>query len=312
MVLLLVPSFSGAPQRLIFRRDLIVTAEPFVPDGGWPRRIGALEPVGAFTLSANQRGFGGFSALALHRGQMILLTDGGMLVRLRIAGGVVRTLPGRTLHDGPGTGWSKETRDTESMVVDPATGRIWIGYERANAIWRYAPGLARAEKWAAPTALRDWGVNSGAESLVRLRDRRFLALREGGLRQVGARAAALFDGDPASEVTVSHALRYLPPPGYVPSDAAVLPDGDVLVLNRRWQPPLHFEALLVRVEADRIRAGALLRGKVVARFGPTLGGENPEGLAVARERDATMIWLVTDNDGAAWRRTVLAKYRWHG
>jgi hypothetical protein len=312
MVLLLTPSFSGVPQRPIFRRDLVVVATPFVPVGGWPRRIGALEPVGAVTLAANQPGFGGFSALALHRGRAILLTDGGMVVRLRIANGLVRTLSTATLDDGPGTGWNKESRDTESMTIDPATGRTWIGYERVNAIWRYAPGLDHGEAWVAPAAMRHWGVNSGAESLVRLRDGRFLALREGGLRQVGARPAVLFDGDPTAAATIAHRLRYLPPPGYAPSDAAVLPGGDVLVLNRRWRPPLHFDALLVRIAAARIRAGALLQGQLVARFGRTLGGENPEGLAIAREHGATAVWLVTDNDGVAWRPTVLAKYRWRG
>lgn len=309
LVLLLVPSWSGEPRRVLFRRDLSVRATRFVPAGGWPARIGALRPVGALSLSARQPGFGGFSALALHRDDAILLNDGGNVVRLRIARGMVRTLPGSTLDNGPGTGWRKDSRDSESLVVDPASGRAWIGYERVNAIWRYAPGFGHAEAWSRPRAMRRWGENSGPEALVRLADGRFLALREGALRGSGPRAAALFDGDPARPGTRSATLRYLPPDGYAPSDAAVLPGGDVLVLNRRWQPPLRFDAIMVRVPAARIGAGALLRGRVIARFGATLGGENAEGLAVSRERGATMVWLVTDNDGARWRRTILAKFR---
>ncbi|KTT74691.1 esterase-like activity of phytase family protein [Sphingomonas endophytica] len=309
MTVLLVPPWSGEPRRALYRHDLTVRATRFVPPGGWPRRIGVLRPVGAVVLSADQAGFGGFSALALHRGQAVLLTDGGLVVRLRIAGGTVRTLPGSMLDDGPETGWRRQARDTESMVVDPASGRTWIGYERVNEIWRYASGLAHAEGWARPAAMRGWGENSGPESLVRLVDGRFLTLREGGLRQVGARPALLFAGDPTQPGTAVATLRYLPPAGFAPSDAAVLPDGDVLVLNRRWRVPLRFEAALVRIAAASIRPGALLHGPVVARLGATLGNENAEGVAVSRERGVTMIWLITDNDGYAWRKTILAKFR---
>ncbi|MEG8039789.1 hypothetical protein QP166_10725 [Sphingomonas sp. LR60] len=56
----------------------------------------------------------------------------------------------------------------------------------------------------------------------------------------------------------------------------------------------------------------MLRGSVVARFGTALGNENAEGLAVSQEGGRVMIWLVTDNDGAFWRRTILAKFRWRG
>ncbi|MDR6787285.1 hypothetical protein J2Y58_000626 [Sphingomonas sp. BE138] len=312
LVLLCVPPWSGEPRRPLFTPALRVVARPFVPAGGWPARIGALEPVGALTLSANEPEFGGFSALALHRGHAILLTDGGLVVRLRIAGDRLTTLRSESLDEGPETGWSKAARDTESLAVDAASGRAWIGYERINAIFRYTADFRHAQAAAYPPAMHDWGVNSSVESLVQLRDGRFLALREGRPRQIGSRPALIFAGDPAFHDTRVASARYLPPSGYAPSDAAVLPDGDVLVLNRRWRFPLTFDTALVRIPAAQVRGGALLHGPVVARLGAALGHENAEGLAVAQENGRTMIWLVTDNDGAFWRRTLLAKFRWRG
>ncbi|MEH3120541.1 MAG: esterase-like activity of phytase family protein [Sphingomonas phyllosphaerae] len=312
MTLLLVPPWTGGARRPLFDPGLRVTATPFVPRGGWPHRVGALEPVGAVSLSANQPAFGGLSALALHDGQAILLSDGGLVVRLRIAGHKLRTLGTAELADGPETAWQKASRDTESLALDPRTGQAWIGYERINMIWRYPHDFDHANAASPPLAMRDWGVNSSIESLVRLNDGRFLAFREGGLWQNGARAALLFYGDPALYDTPNAPLRYLPPPHHSPSDAAVLPDGDVLVLNRRVHLPMRFEMTLVRIPVRSIRPGALLHGQVVARFGDTLGHENAEGLAVSQERGQTMIWLVTDNDGAFWRRTILAKFRWRG
>ncbi|MEH3103997.1 MAG: esterase-like activity of phytase family protein [Sphingomonas phyllosphaerae] len=312
MVLLLVPPYSGDGRRPLFAPGLRITATPFVPQSGWPRRVGALEPIGALSLTANQPAFGGLSALALYRGQAILLSDGGLVVRLRIANGRLTTLGTAELADGPETGWRKSSRDTESLAVDPRSGRAWIGYERINMIWRYASDFNAADAASYPTLMRRWGINSGIESLVRLNDGRFVAFREGGIREDGVRAALLFDGDPALFDTPVARLRYRPPPHSSPSDAAVLPNGDVLVLNRRLHLPLRFEMTLVRIAADAIRPGATLHGQVVAQFGDTLGRENAEGLAVSRERGETMIWLVTDNDGAFWRRTILAKFRWRG
>lgn len=309
LVLVLVPAWTGEGRRGLFRPDLVVSAAPFAPPGGWPARIGMVRPIGALALSANQPGFGGFSALAVHRDQAILLSDGGNIVRLRIAGGTVRTMSVATLRDGPDTGWRKQTRDTEAMAIDPVTGCAWVGYERVNEIWRYAPGFTHAEAWTRPAALRRWGENSGAETLVRLADGRFLAVREGWIRDRGARPAVLFAGDPTRPGVAVAGLRYLPPPGFSPSDAAELPDGDIMILNRRWILPLRFEVTLVRVPRADLRAGALLRGVVVARLGDMLNGENAEGIAVTRERGRTIIWLVTDNDGYGWRKTILAKFR---
>lgn len=308
-VLLLVPSWTGEPRGARLQGNAAIVATRFVPDGGWPRRVGALAPVGAVTLASEDPAFGGFSALALWRGRAILLSDGGNIVRFRIAGSALHTLPGTTLRDGPGTGWTKESRDAESMVLDPATGRAWVGFERANAIWRYAPGFIHAEAWRQPAAMRAWGRNTGPESLVRLVDGRFLTLREGWIKEVGPRAALLFDGDPVARRTRGASLRYRPPDGFAPSDAALLPGGDVLVLNRRWRFPMTFDAALVRIAAGDIRPGALLQGRVIARLGREIDHENAEGIAITRERGRTMVWLVTDNDGSHRRQTILAKFR---
>ncbi|PCG10345.1 hypothetical protein COA17_02590 [Sphingomonas ginsenosidimutans] len=307
-VLALVPPWSGEPRRPMIRDDVTVRAARYIPPGGWPARVGDLVPVGALSLSADDPAFGGFSALALRDGRALLLGDGGNMVWLRIAGGRIATLGARTLRDGPAEGWLRTDRDSESLAVDPATGRMWIGYERANAIWRYTPDLT-VEAHHAPPAMARWPDNTGAESLVRLPGGRFLVIREGRGRRERGHEALLFAGDPAAPGTRVATLRYRPPAGSVPSDAALLPDGDLIVVNRRWRFPLRFGAVLVRVPAAQLRAGGVLRGRIIATLGPEMGGENVEGAAVTREHGATMIWLVTDNDVAFYRRTILAKFR---
>ncbi|KQT31426.1 hypothetical protein ASG29_14990 [Sphingomonas sp. Leaf412] len=307
--LAVVPTWSGEPQLKRLGTDVVVHARAWAPKGGWPRRIGRLEPIGAVALTADDPAFGSFSGLALWRGQAILLGDGGTFVRLAIRGRTLTTLGSGSLPGGPGTGWAKADRDSESLAVDPATGRAWVGFERANAIFRYAPRFARTESWRAPRAMASWRTNSGAESLARLPDGRFVAIAEAGDWARREWPAVLFSGDPAAPGTRAMRLRYRPPRTVVPSDATALPDGDLLVVHRRWDGLLNFTVRIARVPAASIRPGGLMVATEIAHFPPHLLGENAEGIAVTREGKDTMVWLVTDNDGAFYRRTILAKFR---
>jgi hypothetical protein len=308
LVLLFVPGWTGAERLPLLDRDGSVRAQVWTPDGGWPRRIGALEPVGALALSSYASAFGGFSALAIRDGRALLLSDGGNLLQFAIRGGHLRDVRSSYLPDGPGTGWEKQDRDSESMTLDPATGQAWVGFERANAIWRYGVGFGRAEAFEKPRAMANWRMNSGPESLVRLRDGRFIVIAERAQRR-GARRGLIFSGDPTARGITLSSFGYRPPKGYDPSDAAVLPNGDLLILNRGWRFPLTFSAKITRIPGAAFRAGAVLTGREIATLPSSLVGENCEGLAVTREQGRTMLWIVTDNDTMPVRRTLLMKFR---
>ncbi|WP_301091417.1 esterase-like activity of phytase family protein [Sphingomonas sp.] len=308
-VLLVVPRYDGAERLPTIRDRPMVTASPYVPAGGWPDRIGALAPVGGLTLSSSDPAFGGFSALALHDGRAHLLSDGGNLVTLAVRGGTVREPRGHVLRQGPGVGWDRRDRDSESLTLDPRTGRAWVGYETHNQIWRYAPGYGHAERHSAPAAMRRWEPNLGAESLVRLRTGAFLTFAERKPNR-RTRHGLLFTSDPTVPGTKPIRFLFQPPDRYDPSDAAELPNGDLLVLTRRFQYPFRFTAKLVRISRAHIRPNAVVSGKTVATLAPPVLAENAEGLAITQERGETMVWIVTDNDAMALRPTYLLKLRW--
>lgn len=305
-VLLIVQGFAGIDPVTRLSPGAEVRLRRYVPRGGWPARIGRLEPVGAVTIDSAASGFGGFSALALTDGRTTLLSDSGNWVRLRIAEGAASSETG-ALAAGPGRGWSKEDRDSESLAIDPETGRAWVGFERANEIWRYGPSLRDGEAHRAPREMAKWWDNSGAESLARFPDGAFVAIAE---RVRGpTRPALLFRGDPAAAGTRIEQFRYRPPAGYDPSDAAVLPSGDLIVLNRRHHGWLRFSAKLVVVPRRAIRAGAVVAGAEIATLAAPVMSENCEGLAISRENGATMLWITTDNDQMLLRRSYLMKFR---
>lgn len=307
-VLLVVPRYAGSEQLPMIGAAPAIIVAPYVPKGGWPRRIGALAPVGAVTLESMDPAWGGFSALALRQGRVILLSDGGNVASFAIRRGQVVDPRGMVLRAGPGVGWDRRERDSESLALDPATGRAWVGYENQNEIWRYAPGFMHAEGRAAPPLMRKWSINQGAESLVRLRDGRFVTFSERGPNR-RTRNGVLFSGDPTQPQTSARAFRLAPPDRYDPSDAAALPNGDLLVLTRRFRYPFRFTAKLLRIPRAELRPGHVARGRVIATLAPPLVGENCEGIAVTREHGATMVWIVTDNDAMVWRPTYLMKFR---
>ena len=282
-------------------------------DPGDPARVkvGALTYLGGVVLSSSDGAFGGFSSLSVAGDRFTLLSDGGTIVRFRMDAGFKVSEPWfGDLPAGPGGGWDKSDRDSEAMTVDPASGHVWVGFERANQIWRYARGLAPPAAGAAPPAMAGWMENGGAESLVRLHDGRFLAIAETDPWHGGAaRNALMFLGDPVGHPDSGFRCGYLPPAGYDPSDATELPDGRVLVLNRRLGMPFRWSAILTLIDPRGFKPGAIVAGREIARFAAPLTVDNFEALAVTREGSATILWMVSDDNLFVLQRTLLMKFR---
>jgi hypothetical protein len=200
--------------------------------------------------------------------------------------------------------------------VSPAGDRAWVAFERWNEVWRYriAPdGRWTAECGQAPAAMAGWPDNGGAESMARLPDGRFVILSE-GRRPSGrtrGREALILDGDPTAPQARVARFTYVPEKDFEPADAAALPDGRLLVLERSYAlgMPVVWRNRLAMVPAASLRAGAVARGRPVARLEAPLIADNFEGLAVAREGNATILWLVSDDNLKTWQRTLLLKFR---
>lgn len=318
LILLFVPSWSGDQRLALLPAKAEITAHPVHLDPLDPGRVklGGLTFLGGVYLTGPAPAFGGFSAMTVDRDQFTLLSDGGGIVSFRMgADWRVREPRFANLPDGPGTGWRKDDRDSESLTRDPATGRFWIGFERANEIWRFAPGFARAEARAAPRAMADWPMNGGPESLVRLRDGGFIVLAEdhdakrGGVEQPGVKVGLWFAGDPTQPKQRSFAFGYRPPRGFLPTDIAELPDGRLAILNRKASLREGFTAVLTIVDRAAVRPGRIVMGREVARFAAPVVHDNFEALAATREGDSTILWIASDDNQLFLQRSLLLKFR---
>lgn len=312
-VLTLVPGWSGWERLPLLGPSAFVRAErvPLDPGDHAHRRVGRLVFMGGVRLTSPDKAFGGFSSMTVAGDRFTLLSDGGNLVRFRLrSDGAVLDAQFAELPAGPGTGWQKRDRDSESMAIDPRSGRVWVGFERANAIWRYDRAFAHGGGGVKPRAMRRWRENGGPETLVRLRDGRFIVLaEENPKRGRPDRPGLVFAGDPLVHADPAFTFRYRPPPGCDPSDATELPDGRLLILNRWWAAPLRFAGVLQVVDRAAIRPGAVVRGTTIARIAAPLTHDNFEGVAATVERGRTIVWLVSDDNQSLFEQTLLMKFR---
>lgn len=313
LLLLFLPSWSGderlplLPERAHMRADPVTLHR----DDAKRLRIGGLTFLGGVRLTSPATAFGGFSAMMVAGDQFTLLSDGGNIVSFRMGEDwQPRDLRFANLPDGPGRGWHKADRDSESLTVDAATGRLWVAFEDSNEIWRYAPGFARAEARHAPAAMREWPESSGAESMVRLRDGSFVLLSEGEAGAAkGTRQGLWFAGDPVRRPQRGFRFDYRPPGGFRPTDIAELPDGRLAVLNRKVSLREGFTAAVTIVGRRSVRSGRIVSGREVARFAAPALHDNFEALAATREGRDTVLWIASDDNRSPFQQSLLLKFR---
>lgn len=287
--------------------ELVYTPVRLTPADAGRSDVGRLHFLGGWQLTSPDPRFGGLSGLRIEGSQAIAVSDIGMVLTFPLPGASaaprVRFQP---VIEGPGPARQRRTRDTEGIWNEGS--QLWLSFERQNAVWRYDRATLRAQTHAQPAPMRDWKGNSGPETLVRLAGNRFLVIEEGWDDAVPYTAAVLFAGDPALPGTPWLRLFYRRPPGFRPTDAAPLPDGRLLILNRSFTG-LRLSAKLVVADVRGLRPGGDLDVQEVATLAAPLVVDNMEGVAVTQEQGRTIVWLVSDDDFMrVFRRTLLLKF----
>lgn len=312
-VLLIVPGWSGAERLPLLQHGAqqvtTIPVELFAKDPA-RKRLGALTYLGGVALRSPDPVFGGFSSMRIVGDRFMMLSDGGGIVHFamgpdwQVRGATARELPG-----GPGTGWEKRDRDSESMAVLPG-GDILVGFERANALWRYDRDMTRVVGSRAPRSMRKWSANSGPEAMATMPDGSVVVFSESNAKRgVKGFAAIRMFGDPIDPAVPWYRFRYVAPPEFAVTDAVALRDGRMLVLVRRFGVPQLFTARLQLIETGAIRPGAIVTGRTIAAFEGDAIHDNFEALALTREGGRDVLWIASDDNQAFWQRSLLLKFR---
>ena len=97
------------------------------------------------------------------------------------------------------------------------------------------------------------------------------------------------------------------------SSARFLPNGDLILLERRYTPGWGIAMRLRRIAGDAIKVGARLDGEILLEAGMTSQIDNMEGLAVSQDAAGrTILTLVSDDNYSILQRTLILQFALSG
>ncbi|MGE5441709.1 MAG: esterase-like activity of phytase family protein [Bacteroidota bacterium] len=307
VMLAVVTAFAaGARAEAIVVRAKPVLLHSFDPS---VMRVGRLEYRGGLQLSSADTRFGGLSGL-------LVSADGRYLTAISDRGywfeaGLVYDRSGllarideasvRELRAPNGKSIARRPAGNAEGLAPGAAGKgVVVSFEMQPKLLLYPAGGGPPVRLKSPPGLEQAPRNEGIEALTRLADGRLLALTE-GLRARDGMIGWVGGGLRWSTVTWRTGA------GFQPTGATTLPDGDVLVLERRILPP---GARVRLLKSADIAEGAALDGNEIARFEGALTFDNLEGIDARRNDDGeTLVYLVSDDNYSFLQRTLLSMFR---
>ncbi len=272
--------------------------------------------MGGFELVSEHPWFGGLSGLAISPdgSRLRAVSDRGHWITATLAHDskerlvAFRSWRGASLRTPAGNPVRGDGRDAESLARGSGDTFL-VSFERRHRIWQY-PAAVDAPPRPVPTprALANAPFNGGLEGIAVLADGTLLGVTERYANADGS-LKGWFMGAGAAR-----AVAYMPADGFRPTDLAAMPNGDVLLVERRFSL-VGLRARLVRLPHRRLqqarrRAGARIHGESLALLRPPLPVDNFEGLALRTDRAGrTLLYLVSDNNFQPFQRTLLFQFR---
>lgn len=286
------------------------------PENPGDTQAGQLTYIGGLELTSDHPDFGGLSGLIVGQDgvTLIAVTDQGNWVTANIIseGGRPINLSDARIEpitDIRGESLSgKRNTDAEGLAIlgtDPRTTPILVSFERRHRLRYYKLTDHGFEASAWP--IRDFEFfdtlenNGGLEAITFLRGGAVLAMSEKTFNEdghiVGARL--IF-----SEATPVYLEQHEP---YVLTDIDVLPNGDLITLERHYSPLAGVSMMMRRIPAIALESREpLLYGEILLEANNSRSIDNMEGLSVRQDKEGrTLLYLVSDDNFNPLQRTLL-------
>lgn len=285
------------------------------------KTFGSLEFLGGMELISPDRNVGGLSGLvSLENGAQILaVSDNGFwftadieqdpdgkpfdLSRARYA--PLLASDGKTLR-------ARWGHDTEALVIDENT--VLVSAERVNKIYRFPWPLTTGKErmfgeLTLSPEIRNLRGTKGMEALALAPEGSPLA---GTLVAIAERGKTGDDDLPAFLIkdNVVQQLSIERSDRYDATDAAFLPSGDLLLLERRFNLRDLVGMRIRRFAEADIKPGAKLTGEVLMEADYGYQIDNMEGLAIHQDAQGhAILTLLSDNNRSILQRTLLLRFR---
>ncbi len=297
-----------------------VDSDMFTELGGNPTIAPGLTFLGGVELSSSEPLFGAFSSIRfLDDSRFLGVFDTGYWIEGEIRRDAEGRLAGvdavklAPLLDASGQeSPSKFFVDAESLAVDG--NGAFVGFEQRHRVVSYAPlsDLGKAvpsEPLAFPFDLDVLRSNGGLEALVIAEKDgplggALVAISEKSFDGNGDIYAAILGGPLAGE------FRVRPRDGFDITDATFLPDGDLLLLERRFTIARGVGMRLRRVDGGSIRPDAVVDGEILFEANYRSQIDNMEGIDAIPEPDGSVrLIVVSDDNHSILQRNLMLEFR---
>ncbi len=314
------------PRRLGVRQ-INVTSKPieyFDRTNSTKRQFGKLTFLGGLRLESPEKSFGGWSGIAIDPdGQgLIAVSDAGlwMTARLDLKDGrpvafkEARTGPLKALSGSP----LRRERDRDAEAVElisgtTKTGKLLIAFEQNHRIGRFsidAKGVSPPRSYIRPDKKRGkMDALKGFEAMTVLTKGRYrgslIAIAEHFHDRNGDHTGWFWTQGKANAFTLSDIG------GYDITGMAALPNGDLILLERRFNWLEGIKMRLRLVQLDDLKVGARIEGEVLLAATMAQDIDNMEGLSVHQDAqgNAILTLISDDNFNRLFQRTILLQFK---
>src|SRR5262249_31491606 len=307
--------YAGAPTHIEIEATPITSFDNRDPSH---IHFGALEFRGGLELTSKNPAFGGISGIHIEPdgAHFLAITDHGSWLRGRILyrdgkpAGIADAEIAPIL--GPDGKPLAARRLYRAESLTERDGVFYIGIERVEQIVRFdyrRDGLrARGEPIKVPPEFKTFKYNKSLECLTAPPPGAALAgalivVTERSLDSRGNLRSFLLDGDGVTRFSVKRT------DDFDVTDCAILPPGDLLLLERRYSLVRGVAMRIRRVPLESLKADALVDGRPMIEADLAYQIDNMEGVAVHRTTNGeTIVTLISDDNFSFIQRNLLLQF----
>ena len=278
----------------------------------------SLQWRGGLVISSSEKTFGGLSGLALSDDctGLLAVSDRGSWFQasLNYERGNLTGIFNAELApmlDSAGKPPRNKSRGDAEALTHLGGGRYMVGFETRTRIGIYDIGKdglkARFQLIKSPKAIVNGPSNGEVESLGQFRSGplqgHYLAISEYNLDRDGNIRGWLW----RSAESVSFSIKRLE--DYRVTDAAILPDGDIIILERSFGTSLLPGMAIRRISASTIKKGVTVEPQLLFSGRALFYAiDNMEGVALCSRAGETRLTIVSDNNFSPRQRTLLLQF----
>jgi len=296
--------------------DLKIKANPitsFKP-GSSETRFGKLEFLGGLVLTSKHEDFGGISGIRFVKdGNFIAVTDKARVItgRLDRKNGKPNAIKGEKITRIKATNGKTITgaEDKDAEAIELAGNQFLIGYERNDRILRMnlrGRKLVADGSYIVDLEPYDFPDNKGPEAIaLDPVSGKLFAFAEYALNGADNHQGFIISGGKVEkEITVKERN------GFSLTDAHFLPNGDLLMLERYYNPFTGSFMRLRRIAKANLYSDQPLDGEILIDVDDNYEIDNIEGLAISTMEDgSTRLTMISDDNFSKRQRTVLLEFK---